>query len=779
MIRSISSFLLVLWACHSYGQPKKITIGILADRQDPASEVLLNQLKNTIEDVAGGANTIVFKKVLENDFDLTQAKAQYELLLEDKTDIILAFGIVNSIMIYQEEEHPKPTITLGAINQDFVRIARAEKSERIDNVAFHFVPSSYSDDLEAFETLYEYRNIGIIVDKKLMQILPLQAFFDQYFAEKEQSFQLIPVENGSASNTSLEGIDAVYFANHFLNDTESNILIERIIQQKLPSISANGIRDVEKGILLTYQPELDAGNFFRRIALNVEATIDGANPADLPVSYDSIKYLSINYKIAGLIDFPLRYSMLGYVNFVEGLNQEYQAEQSYSLVELMQGVLENNLALSVNQQDIDLSQQDLKISRSNYLPNLDANASAAYVDPELAAVSNGQNPEFSTLGNLSLEQLLYSEQATANIDIQKSLLGAQREVYNSARLDAMLNASIAYFNALVLKTSVRIQNRNLQLTKKNLQIAEENFELGAGGKSNILRLRSQLAQNTQDLINATNSLGQAYLTINQLMNKPINAKVEIEDAELSKGLFENYEYQTLLQLFDDPRTRERLTTFFVQEALQNSPELKNVGYNYEAAQRSFSLNAEGRFVPTLALQGNYNYAFSRSGEGSIVPPGFPIPPDGSYNVGVNLSIPIFQRNQRNINRQTAAIQKNQLGTQRESIRLNIEKDVNDIVLEMIKQIANIEISKANEQYSKESLELSQEEYRAGAIPVIQLLDAQNNFLQAQLIRATAEYNYFIVAMQLERALGHFFLMSSKASNDDFIQRAQEFILSEN
>ena len=97
-------------------------------------------------------------------------------------------------------------------------------------------------------------------------------------------------------------------------------------------------------------------------------------------------------------------------------------------------------------------------------------------------------------------------------------------------------------------------------------------------------------------------------------------------------------------------------------------------------------------------------------------------------------------------------------------------------MDLIGEIANVEISKYAEQNAKVSLELTQNAYRIGAVSIIQLIDAQTNYFQMKLARTTANYNYLIASMQLERAIGYFFLMHSETENQAFIQRANQFIL---
>ncbi|WP_108840613.1 TolC family protein [Aquimarina sp. Aq78] len=771
-------FLLVFINILGYSQTSKtISIGILADKSSEETQPLLAKLQSEIKSVVGRDATVVFKEVLENGFNVATAKTNYQTLLDTDTDIILAFGVVNTIVVYQEKNYPKPTIVFGSVNGDFYDLPEGQQTSEIDNITYLITPFSYTKDLEIFQSLYEYKKVGIVIDDVITNVLPVKALFDDYFSKKESSYTLIPLKDKGNIEADLIGVDAVYIAAGFyLSDSEFSKLVTTINSKKIPSFSAYSKEDVEKGVLASNQPETNIDQFFRRIALNVEAIVNGTNPSKLPMYVEYKNKLSINTNTAKQIGFPLRYSLIAKADFI-GEENGITSDISYSILDIMNGVVEKNLSLDAERKNIELSTQDVKTAKSSYLPNVTANATGVYLDPKVAEISNGSNPEFSTSGNIALEQVIYSESAGANITIQENLQKAQQETYNAAELDAILNASVAYFNALILKTNLQIQNQNLQVTKKNLELADQNFTAGESGKSDVLRFRSQLAQNTQSLIDAGNQMQQGFNTINQLMNNSISTEIDIDDAEISQGLFKNYKYEDFLEILDDPKLRPALIDFLVEEAKKNAPELKNINYNVEATQRNYRLNNTGRFIPTVALQGKYSLAISESGKGSTVPAGIPTVPDGTYNVGVNVSLPIFKQNQRNINRQTAKIQEDQLMIQKGNVELTIEKNVNDILLDMINQIANIEISKVSEETARESLDLTQNAYAEGAVPLIQLIDAQTNYLQTQLASATANYNYLLTSMQLERAIGYFFLMNTEASNQDFIRRVNEFILS--
>jgi outer membrane protein TolC len=259
------------------------------------------------------------------------------------------------------------------------------------------------------------------------------------------------------------------------------------------------------------------------------------------------------------------------------------------------------------------------------------------------------------------------------------------------------------------------------------------------------------------------------------MNNKITQEIDLEDAVLGEGLFKKYSYAGFFNLIDNPNTQTNFINFLVKEALANSPELKNIGYNLNAVDRSYKLNNWGRLMPTFGVQGQYNLDFVRSGVGTQPPIGFPNIPDQNYNVGLQVTLPLFQKNQRNINKQTAEINAEQLSFQKQDIEQNINKNINEICLNVVNQFTNVEISKVSEKAAKESLDLTQASYENGAVPVIQLIDAQNNFLQSQLASATANYSFLLSIMQLERSVGYFFLMHTEQENEDFINRMNQFV----
>ena len=770
----LSIFLFLCASPLAFSQSNTYKVGFLLDKNSTEINSLLTQLSNEISAVVGEDAVIEFPDAskLVNNFDSSKALSNYNTLSQNDTDIIIAFGIVNNAVISKIGTYQKPTIVFGALSEEL--LTDETLVSNIENYTSIITSQSYTEDIKLLKKLANPKKIGVVVEKAFTDNLPIAETFNKIGKDLDIEMSLITFESLADISSNLNNIDAVYLAGGFyLSDAEMKQLAEVFIEKKLPSFTANPVKDVKNGILATNHDQSELNQFFRRIALTVESVVNGDGLAGLSTKIESKSTLTVNYNTADKIGLPLKYSLIATTSFV-GNPKEIVADRTYTLVSVMQEAIAENLELQTIQRDISLTQKDLQLAKSDYLPNVTAGATGNYLDPELAKVSNGQNPEITTSGNVTLQQTLFSEAANANISIQKSLRDAQQENYNSEALNTVFNTATAYFTALILKANLNIQSQNLELTKYNLKIAEENYEAGQAGKSDVLRFKSEMAQNTQQMVEAINKLEQGYYSLNQLLNNPIDSKIDVEEAELQKGVFSNYNYEQLGQFLDDPKLRQPFVKFMVQEAMANAPELKALDFNLKATERSERLFGAGRFLPTVALQGQYNYEFSRSGTGSSFPTGFPAIPDGYYTVGLNLSLPIFNQNKQNINKQIASIQKEQLEISRDNVELNIERNINDSVLDLINQISNIQLSKVFEDTAKEALDLTQTSYASGAVNIVQLLDAQNNYLQAQQASANATYNYLQSSMQLERSLGLFFLLQDKSEREAFIQRFLEF-----
>jgi len=116
-----------------------------------------------------------------------------------------------------------------------------------------------------------------------------------------------------------------------------------------------------------------------------------------------------------------------------------------------------------------------------------------------------------------------------------------------------------------------------------------------------------------------------------------------------------------------------------------------------------------------------------------------------------------------------------LEANQQNIALSVDANVHSGLLSLVNQLSNLNLSKVSEQSAKDSLELTQLSYKAGAVNIVQLIDGQNNYFQAQLARNNAAYNFLIASLQLQRNIGYYFLLNSKDKNHQFRQEFFDYL----
>ncbi len=777
-MKKIVTILLLCITITSFAQKKTYKIGVLFDKyNDKSFNYIYQTLRQEIKAVVGEDANIVLSKnnILQNNYNVKIAKDNYHKLLQS-ADIILTFGVLNSEILKQQKSFPKPVIVIGDLRDSINQKLTQSTTSGINNLLYLTYSETILQRLNTFRKLADFKTVGIVVEKNIADISKFKDFVKRKFQNADFQYKIITFDNVEDIINKLDDIDALELENSFsLTQKDIQKLSGILIEKKIPSFSAVSRFDVKNGIMATNISDNDIGRFFRRIALSVEEYVNGTNFSELPVLIDFRKALVINRETALALNIPLNYSMLGNVEFINNPEFNPKANKIYDLPQLISEVLNENLTLKSESKEIEISNQNIKSARSNYFPEVKANAQGIYLDPKMAELSQGSNAEWTTGGNITLQQIVFSPEANANIKIQKSLAKAQQEKFNTEQLDAIFNSANTYFNVLILKANVKIQANNLALTKRNLEIAEENYKAGQTGKMDLLRLRSQKAQNTQTLVEAINQLQKSYGYINQLTNKQPDYKIDIKEAGLNDDIFKDYNYDAFMNLINTPSLREKLIDFLVQEAYANAPEIKQLSHHLKAIDYKKNLYGTGRFLPQVALQGQYNHQFSKSGKGSVYPQGYPIPPKGNYNVALSVSVPIFNRNTNHINKQTAQIQKEQLEINKSNFRAGLALNIHNSILDLINEVSNIELSKVSEQSAKEALDLTQNAYSSGAVTIVQLIDVQNNYIATQQARANATYNYLIKMLQLERYLGNYFLLNTKEESAEFNRRFLEFV----
>ncbi|MCG8467716.1 MAG: TolC family protein [Gemmatimonadetes bacterium] len=765
---------LTLSAAPAYAQtPEPIDVGILIDQAPAEVSTLFNQMRDDILAVVGTAATIRMEEadVVSNGYDPAMAEANYLAMLEGEADLIIAFGPVNASVVAGRDRYPKPTILFGGVNRDLLDLPEPGATSGISNFTYLISSESYENDLRTFKTLHPFERVGLVIPPGPIDALELRERLPPLMEELVADYEIVPYESPTSVLPALDRVDAIYLLESLLiPDAEIRALAELMIERRVPSFSGSRRLDVELGLMATNQPREGIDTFFRRLALLVEAVVDGRDLADQPVFFDLNRTLTLNFHTASAVGVPIRYSMITTTEFV-GEFANPLAERIYSLRELVTEVLASNPALQSDRRNVGIAEQDRLDAWSAYFPNLEASVTQSIIDRDLAAISAG-NPQYSTDGKLSLTQTILSPDAIAGISIQNSLLAAERDRVLGAEWDLVVEASNAYLNTLILKANLEIRAGNLDVSKRNLQIARQSFEAGQTGRGDVLRLESESAQDMQTVVAAIAALEQAFHAINALADAPVDREIDVLDVTLEDGTFSDRNFELIRTTLDDPSLREPFEDWATLEAISNAPELRALDRNIDAVGRDAARNGVQRFIPTVAAGLDLNRNLAVSGVGA--------PPAGTglsqfFTLGIVASVPLFDSNRRRIDRQTSLIRETQLRFERASVMVALERSVRDVVQDLTRESANIELSEISERAAAEALELTQAAYASGAVTVVELIDAQRNLLSARLGRASATYTFLATAIGLQRLIGYLTLLGTTEENEAYIQRFLDYL----
>ena len=757
---------------HAQIEKSDLYIGLLldfgAETTDDASELAL--LQEEIHKVLGVDKSVHF---LPEHLRFSADYEDYLSLANDPAvDLIIAAGPASAAMLAAQGALPKPTIAVGILDVELQRMPLVEPGvSGVRNFTYVLSTHSIQKDLEAFHRIHPFAHLAVIISENLQGRLDFEGFFDRLTAPYESQVELVFWGTEASLPALSDAVDAVYLAMVFERSPEEvALLAEALAERKLPSFAMSRSY-VDAGMMACIGDESGRDQIFRKLALIVEGVALGEELAAMPVRHNLDEQWVLNAATIRRIGFDLSFETLFSARFLKA--DEPTTDRRLSLQEIIAEGLQSNLDLRIEKRNVDLAGQDMRRAKSSLLPTVETSTTLLQVDPNIAERALGQRPERTGAGTSTVQQVLFSEQVFANVKIQQYLAEAARHRSDLVALDVVLNLATAYFNILLAKTGVRIQDENLEVSRRNLKTARTRNAVGYAGVADVFRWESEVARATQASIEAFNNLYLAKVQLNRLLNRTdIGEEFEVEDARLSDDLFGRFDPARIGPLIDRAGDVEILTDFLVAEALQNMPSLKQLAANMKAAERQQQMNRRLYYLPTVALRGQADYTFWRAGKG--MPPASSDPLDGTWNLAIHFSYPLFQGNQRKIAIDQTAIQQQQLRLQEESLRQQLSQAVRVRMTNLVSRRTNIHFAEMAAASAQKNFELVQDAYQKGQLAITQLVDAQRAALSARQAKAGAVYEYLVSYLQLENSIGGYTMFMTSEEQEAFVGRLTAF-----
>jgi outer membrane protein len=664
-------------------------------------------------------------------------------------DLVLIVGVVSNQVVATRSEFPKPTFLPVILDTGLLRTRAKDGTSGVPNLNYLTAYANFDDDLDTLSRFKPYRNLVLFVDESLSNAIPQlrSAALDTSSAKgitlievthdgvDHRLMNRVPAETEAIFVAALPRMPAAEFAK----------LIAAINAAGLPSFSFFGFIDVERGLLATDREPSDAGRQARLNALNMQAVMLGERTQDQPVASAKKDQLTINMATARQIGLSPSFDLLNdavLLNRVPDVTGE-----EYGLVEIARMAIEQNQDLLAETYGVQASLEEIARARANLLPQI--GASTGYtVRNDSPLVTAGFSSERTADAAISVDQLLYSDAASANLKIQKEIQKSRLASFDEFKLDVVLAASTSYYKVLNARSQLAVQENNLRISQANLELAKNRVSVGSSTAADVYRWQAEVARAQILVLNERAAESQAHVTLNRILHKPQGVRLALKEASFNEPFVMTRE--EFDRLIASPADYATFSRFYIDRALRQAPELEQLNAQIVAKQRDLTSQRRSYWLPDFSVGGRYTSNLGQSGLGAGPSSGENL---DDWSVGLQATLPLFSGGLKKANVSRASYELRQLESLRSSAEERVEETIRSQLHLTQAAYAQINLTAIAADASLKNYNLVSDAYARGAVNVIELLDAQETSLTASAASAESLYNFLSIIMAMQRAVG--------------------------
>lgn len=412
-----------------------------------------------------------------------------------------------------------------------------------------------------------------------------------------------------------------------------------------------------------------------------------------------------------------------------------RAQQGWTLDRCIDYALENNI--QIRQSDIAAQTRDvdLNTARSNRLPGVSASASQSWSFGRSLTIDNtyANTNTASTSFSIGADMTLFAGGRVSG-NIHNAQLGLEAAKADLERIKDDVRVQVAQaFIQIVYNRSILDVARN-QVTIDSMQV-ERLDALAAIGKASSAEVASQratLAQSQLSVTQAQNNLSMSILTLTQLLELPSPEGFDViqPDADAIE--------------FSIPDSPEQIYA----QALDIKPTVKSEEIRLQQASNSIDI-AKGGYYPTLSLSAGAGTGYYTSSNRTSDNFGSQMKNNFGPHVGLNLSIPIFSRNNNRNNVRSAQLNMMNQEMQLDNVKKQLYKEIQQAYYNTVSSKSRYESSQEVQTSAQESFELMQAKYEGGKASITEFNESKNRLVTAQADVIKYRYEYLFNTALLE------------------------------
>ena len=378
--------------------------------------------------------------------------------------------------------------------------------------------------------------------------------------------------------------------------------------------------------------------------------------------------------------------------FLMGLGFTGLAQEQHSYRFALEDCIRFAYANSYERKSMELTGQSLETtyeqSKQQRLPSVSASVGQNF--------SNNENG-WSTSGNVGVG----------------SSVNVERNAVQLERYDNQLTTQIlqSFLTILGNQELLNYQQEVLNTSRAQLNQGRVRHQLGAILESDLLLLEAQYYSDSNNVVDTHINIDNNLLDLKVLLSMEPTDNLEIisPNTDDLDGLLESL-----------PTEEEA-----VNLAMEYMPDLRMGDYDIRLAEKSVDM-ARGNYFPSISANANVGMGvLSYDSEGNQRWYGTP-----TESLGVSMSVPIYSRGQTKANVKKSRIALEQAQLDYEQSQLSVRQTVVQAYRNVVSAFNAYKVSQVKENAYGKSFNAYNIQYQYGTITTVELLQQQNNYLNA-------------------------------------------------
>lgn len=427
--------------------------------------------------------------------------------------------------------------------------------------------------------------------------------------------------------------------------------------------------------------------------------------------------------------------------------------------------LQNNLTVRQGQLQLQNSEQQLRQSKLNRLPNVGGFASQNYSSGFNINPVTNTFVERGILSNnfqLNTQMTIYNGMALQNTIQQNDLLRqSNQQALQSTQNNVALTVVQNYLNVLTYQEQLVVVQRQLDVSRAQLDRTQRLVNAGSLAESNLFDIRAQIANDELAIVNAQNNIDLAKLALLQTMNVPMAnvaggfdvVPVTVPDPNLDPYTASTQQvYETAEQFMPDVKSadlRVRSDALGVQVARANllptltlSAGVSTIYSNF-GQQRRIADGTTVQIPQTIIVNGvpqqifitqegyrTEDYTFAEQLRNNM-----------NRSVALNLQIPIYNRSLARTRILSANLQRQTSEIAAANARLQLRQQIETAYTNMRASANRYRATQAQVAQLERSFQVAESRLNAGALNSTDYNIAKSNLDRSRASLVQAKYDY--------------------------------------